>query len=584
MFPRRSPMNKKKKAGGSRVINGVGLFVIAVAYVSAIYNTFTVKREMEWGGKKIIRISHWQLEAGFREAFDWVIKEYEKIHPDYKVIQLAINDRTYKQFMTTQLIGGTAPDLIQLGRFKGSGENVNARFFYPLSEEVFKPNPYNADNELKEMPWIYTFKHGLEFNWDENNLDYYSIGVSAVSQRMAYNKTLLKKITGKSKPPRNFRELIDLCEQIKEYSEKTGDNIFPIASSRYQGKKVMSRLAGSVGVEDIAQKIDRNFDYEEDIGYEAFLSWMEKDVGFNAKEDSIGQVIADEISQYFEPGFMAKGRMDAAFSFIQQKSLMIAAGSWDANTLVQQSKDAGFVIGFTDFIRVSRDHPKYGKYVKLKTAESRKGNNVPFGLCRFSKYPDVALDFLKFFSSQEIAGEFCRRAGWLCAIRGAENVDFLKPFEPDYRGLPTGKGVKYAGQQTQAMAGQLEWQLQSGDIDYSEYITKFTNRYPDYAMKDFLGHMNNFKNSLVPASHDLSDVSLMMKFNDDPSQEPRMLQRLKYKNEAYATFWVKLQGTVYDMVNITTHKENKRIQSVKETSHFNTFMKEFPNLPETGRN
>ncbi|MBD3319462.1 MAG: extracellular solute-binding protein [Chitinivibrionales bacterium] len=577
-------MNKKPKGGGSRLVSGVGLAVIAIAYASALYNTFTVKQKLEGSGKKVIRISHWQLEAGFREAFDYVIKKYEKMHPDCKVIQLAINDRTYKQFMTTQLIGGTAPDLIQLGRFKGTGENVNARFFYPLSEEVFKPNPYNADNELKEVPWIYTFKHVLEFNWDENNLDYYSIGVSAVSQRMAYNKTLLKKITGERKPPKNFRELIDLCEAVKKYSEKTGENIFPIASSRYQGQKVMSRLASSVGVENIAQKIDRNFDYEEDIGYEAFLSWMEKKTSFGTKEDSIGYVIANEIAQYFEPGFMAKGRMDAAFSFIQQKSLMIAAGSWDANTLVLQSKDAGFEIGFTDFIRVSRDHPKYGKYVRMKSAESRKGNNVPFGLCRFSKYPDVALDFLKFYSSQEIAEEFCKRAGWLCAIKGTENIDFIEPFEPDYRGLPTGKGPKYAGKQTQAMEGQLAWQLQSGDIEYSEYLAKFKERFPDYAMKDFLGHVNNFKSSLVPASHDLSDVSLLLKYNDDPKMEKKMIQRLKYKNEAFSSFWAKLQGTSYDFLNITKNVDNERVGSVKETVHYSIFMNTFPNFPENDRN
>ena len=153
----------------------LGFGLVVISYIAALTNVFRTGQEQTWTNKKVIRICHWQLETGFREAFEWVIGEYEKIHPDVKVIQLAIPDKAYQQYIVTQFVGRTAPDIIEAGQLANSSEATNstiARYFYGLSELVYQPNPYNDGNELKGVPWIHTFKHDLEWNWDAANLDY----------------------------------------------------------------------------------------------------------------------------------------------------------------------------------------------------------------------------------------------------------------------------------------------------------------------------------------------------------------------------------------------------------------------------
>ncbi|MBD3240249.1 MAG: carbohydrate ABC transporter substrate-binding protein, partial [Chitinivibrionales bacterium] len=143
----------------SRIVNGIGITLVVVAYVGAVWNMIRTKREEEWTDKKVIRICHWQLESGFREGIDHAIKEFEKRFPDVKVVQLPIYERAYKQFVRTQLIGGTAPDLIERG--DDVCESAVPRYYYPLTKYLYEPNEFNAGTELAETPWISTFRDGL---------------------------------------------------------------------------------------------------------------------------------------------------------------------------------------------------------------------------------------------------------------------------------------------------------------------------------------------------------------------------------------------------------------------------------------
>src|SRR4249920_2525037 len=62
-----------------------------------------------------IRLAHWQLEAGVRDGLTEAAAEYTKLHPNVRIIQEAIPETTYGQWMSTQLMGGTAPDIVEAG-------------------------------------------------------------------------------------------------------------------------------------------------------------------------------------------------------------------------------------------------------------------------------------------------------------------------------------------------------------------------------------------------------------------------------------------------------------------------------------
>jgi len=109
----------KDNSTGASWINLLGLLVLLVCYAGAIWNVVGTKRRES--SREMIRLVHWQLETGVREGLQVLIDEFESRKAaegrQIEVVQIAIPERVYNQYVTTQLIGGTAPDMIQIGRF-----------------------------------------------------------------------------------------------------------------------------------------------------------------------------------------------------------------------------------------------------------------------------------------------------------------------------------------------------------------------------------------------------------------------------------------------------------------------------------
>ena len=567
--------DEKRKLPISSIL---GIALVAVSYAAALINVLRTEKEQTWTDKKVIRLCHWQLETGFREAFNWAIAEYEKIHPDVKIIQLPISGQVYKQFLITQLVGGTAPDIIEIGQLgDATDQSKVARYFYGLSEYVSQPNLYNADNEMKDVPWIHTFKHELEWNWDGSNLDYFSIGITGVSMRLVYNKTLTKKISGKDSPPQNFREFLDFCNKVKHYSDSIGQKIYPIASARYQYEDLADRFSWALSVPYGYDAYDHNYDASADP-IEVLMAWLEKSYSFDSERNRACNQVALEILPYMEPGFMAKDRQDAGFSFAQQKSIIISAGSWDMNSMVAQARESGFEVGVMPLPIPDKTDPVYGKYANGLSSEG-KDFNMPMGICRFSRHPDVALDFLRFYSSRKIAEEFCRRCGWMCAIRGTKDIDFIEGFEPNYNGFSfAGEGTKF-GNETDILRKQLKWDYNLGKISFDTYINSYSEKFLPIAMKDINSYMEFSRNSFPTAAQTLSNLSLRLKFAADEKERSRLLVRLKNAAESYASFWCGMQDYTYRFLSLLNNVDNERVRAMKKELQCKIFIDEFSHIP-----
>jgi ABC-type glycerol-3-phosphate transport system substrate-binding protein len=61
-----------------------------------------------------------------------------------------------------------------------------------------------------------------------------------------------------------------------------------------------------------------------------------------------------------------------------------------------------------------------------------------FILTRGSRHPEVAVDFMRFLTSRDMAAVFTRESSWLPAVRGVALPPFTKLFMPDTRGFPAG--------------------------------------------------------------------------------------------------------------------------------------------------
>jgi raffinose/stachyose/melibiose transport system substrate-binding protein len=184
--------------------------------------------------RKTIRIAHWQLEPGVRDGLNEAAAAYEKLHPDVKVIQEAIPESTYGQWLSTQFMGGTAADIVQFGKVPANQETAfYTRYVLPLSSYIGRPNPYNKGTELEGQPLNTTFKDGMRRSYITELQEFMNIPLGMASTRLFYNKTLLKELTGRDTVPSDFRGFIQVCEEIRAKPQPNGQPYIAIAGSAY---------------------------------------------------------------------------------------------------------------------------------------------------------------------------------------------------------------------------------------------------------------------------------------------------------------------------------------------------------------
>lgn len=221
---------------------GFGLLIVCFAVALGRIAWLRAARASAQDGQPVVtlRIGHWQLESGLREAFDAIGREFERLNPGVRVEQIPVPERIFPNWLITQLVGGTAPDLIALGY--GLTEERLARFFLPISDLADRPNPWNAGTDLEGVPLRETFLDGMDGGYFPALLEFYGVPLAVHTIRMYYNLDLLREITGEEKLPATFAELLELAKKAEDFSRRTGRPVIPIAGSKYNSPILMGRL------------------------------------------------------------------------------------------------------------------------------------------------------------------------------------------------------------------------------------------------------------------------------------------------------------------------------------------------------
>jgi len=206
------------------------VFAILVTYLLSMASILTHRAEESPADTITLRLGHWQLEASVRQALDQMAEDYSEYRIEHglqpvKIIQDAIPEMIYAQWLTTQLMGGTAPDLIEVGL--GSLPmhlwlQYYNRYFVPLTPYVNKPNPYNAGTDLAETSLRSSFKDGMRTSYIEEMQEYVSVPLSQFGVRIFYNKDLLKKLTGLDEAPHEYRAFLAVCKKIASQNDESG--------------------------------------------------------------------------------------------------------------------------------------------------------------------------------------------------------------------------------------------------------------------------------------------------------------------------------------------------------------------------
>lgn len=450
--------------------NMVGLLFLLGAFGFSMYRVSSVHKELFNPDETILRISHWQLESGYREAMDKIIALYEKQQlakgKRVKVMQMAVTEKLYSQWLNTNLISGQAPDICLMGMSAMvNNEQYMARYFVPMTQIISKPNPYNKGTDLEKLPWRETFFDGMRSQYNVRLQDYFAVPTAAYNIRMFYNKDMFREATGTDVPPKTFGELMEVCAKISALSGKKGELIIPIAGSQYSIVMFQDRYnaAFTAGLEPT---LDVNVDSEVSQ-QEVYEGMMRGKLTMHTPQIKAFHECMRRMCMEFGRGFGGKDRQTAAFEFAQQRAAMICTGSWDASSLFIQAKEAGFEVGLFDFPLPARGE-EFGEYVVGKATEASSGGAGAFGLYKFGRNFDQALDFLQFLTSQKINQLHMNAAEWIPVVLGTEPTGRMAPFAPDPIGF-SGRAHFYYGGDVQTRYNGLFRTYLQGELGFEEF-------------------------------------------------------------------------------------------------------------------
>lgn len=385
----------------SRFRNLLALTVLLGAFVFSVWHVVSHRRAEAAPGRITLRIGHWLLHAGMREAFDEAAAEYSRLHPEVSIEQIPVPLRTWPSWMRTQLVGGTAPDITGLN---SANEEVAARYFLPLTDHIRAPNPYNDGTPLEGVPWADTFVDGMTAmrNLTPTSGEIQSVNLQVNTLRLFYNKHLLKAVTGTDEPPADYAALRRLEGQVARYNERLGLRITPIASCGPYSQYLFERLLPSQ-TQQLAIELSpaRNFSV---VPVELARLVLTGRLSYlNTPELRSSIDLLHDVTALMTPGYASRQRDDALFDFLQSKAVMICAGSWDYGVF---ERDGDFPVGIMPVVLPSREDPVYGRFVLGLASEANGSPEATLGIVRTSRHPEVALDFLRFLTSRDIAQKF----------------------------------------------------------------------------------------------------------------------------------------------------------------------------------
>lgn len=458
------------------------LLLIVAVFLASLIKVIMVSIENNPPETIVIRVGHWQLEAGVREGFNELAEEYSKLHPNVKVIQDAIPEAAYSQWLSTQFIGGTAPDIVEMGMlpFQIMISFYN-RYVIPLTPIVNRPNPYNKGTEFEDTPWRNTFVDGLSSGYVNEIQEYMSIPMAGFTTRAFYNRDLLRKITGKDTPPSNYRDFLEVCRIIKEYREPDGTKYTPLVGSKYHFNIWQSAMA-DVLTYRLLEKADLNRDGGVSND-ELFVAVKSGRLSFAGGPIESSFRMVRELAENCQVGFVGLGRDDGVFLFAQEKAVFISTGTWDISSLMMLSKDK-FEVAVMDFPFPGTDDPVHGEFA-IGPRYNNPGQGANFVVTRHSKHPEVALDFLQFIASKSMNEKFNKTAGWIPAISNTQKIELLNEFEPTFYGIYNNFTPNLGGE-TYIRWMQLTSLYMVNQISYEDMIQEFEPFYKRRGVTDFL--------------------------------------------------------------------------------------------------
>ncbi|MEM9883104.1 MAG: hypothetical protein AAF800_09335 [Planctomycetota bacterium] len=375
-------------------VNLIGLVLLVVAFVLSLGMVLT--RPGAGGGvgdgrKTVVRLMHWQLEPGYRQAMQRVMDEYNALPhvaaANIEMQQLDVTERVYAQVLNVHAVSGTAPDLCERGMSAAVRGVGVAQFFDALGDVVNGTNRYNAPEYLPEGldpglvdalhngAWRETLLDGMQGGWVTELQNYYAVPTSFFGDvKVYYNEPLFAAAKQKLREaaaaeprpawfdrlfraenaglvtgyvtdtpalrawiegndePGTLGRLMMVCAAIEAIAAERGDNqLVAIAGSSYTDQMFANRYMVPF-LSGYAEPLNLNHDNHVSAA-ESWLAWRAGHWDFDDPHVVAYFDCVRAICDYFPAGFLGLDREQARRRFVNEQAGLIVTGAWDAKSL-----------------------------------------------------------------------------------------------------------------------------------------------------------------------------------------------------------------------------------------------------------
>lgn len=427
--------------------------------------------------------THWQGEDGVREGIEAIIAKYEKLHPDVRIHQQFQPYNGYEQWILTQVLGGTAPDIMEYS-YVLAQKRLNARFLVPLTEYVNEENPYNPG-----LKWKDTFYGEMANLEDPRTLEYWTVPYCMFTTRLYYNKEIMKEAgLNPEKPFSTWQEFLEANKKVLSLKGKDGRPkylavVIPNSQPRAD-QMIFQRLAVQVyeGF-NWDERIDKQVPNDDLLsGPELFKAIFRGKLPMDDPRLMEPFKLLKGYSRYWNPGFNGLSLEDAKFAFIQGRAAMFYEGSWEFGTV---KKGASFEVGVIALPSLSREDTKFAD---VEWGENQTDPAMPFAVSRLAEGRgnlEVAIDFLRFMTSRENMALFAEYARWIPGVKDVPLPPEIQPFLPKMRGKFLWSPWSYGRRGRDIWHRNMQLYL-AGDVDYKTFLERYRTDYVNFMKKQFL--------------------------------------------------------------------------------------------------
>lgn len=358
------------------------------------------KVRISWGVKK-------PTSENDKMAFEAVAEDYNSFNKQNVVVEInfveAADDAQYNTWLSTQLMGGTAPEVVGTW-YTPAVENYRKGLVTDLSEELEKPNPYMEEGGA----WKDQFAAGLIEQSADNLSDAVpSIPLSTVAVKVFYNKSIFSE-AGIEELPKTYGELLEVCSRIQETgkaafivpNQSAADNVF-----NWLHRMFMDQLS-----DDRIDEIDLSKNGIVELN-EICAAVEQKKINLSDTPWSEALPLIKDFSEYWYPGYNGLDNNSANDLFMRGEGAMLMNLGMVLKTFLE-NPDIDFEIGYFTFPYLTKEDSEYAcEKVYEMGGAPQNSQCIPSAVS--GEKLDAAKDFLHYLSSDRAAAIFAEKIWWV---------------------------------------------------------------------------------------------------------------------------------------------------------------------------